>query len=223
MNGTELSDVFMTVHIVQCIVYHRSQSQPGLLKKWTLPPTMEMENLLDEFNPIEACSKFFNEDWTINSARMTISQSAFQKAMNRCRGAMDLALRNSTKECSANEWRYFTLMSIFSSLSGMLSLLCLYLYFKIRAYITKKRGLEKETRVLRQGHTTFAAAAIGGRRRTDIMFHQEPSSKGKGERKKWMKADNEVSTPGPSWRPGMPGYPYPMPKLDLGGEETEAE
>ena len=146
---------------------------------------------------------------------------------------MGLALSTNNKECSAAECRYFTLMSIFSSLTGMLLLLSMYLYLKVRAYIKKKQGLEKETRVLQQGQTSFAAACVGGRRRTDIMFQREPRAspsvfskvkcKGKGQehaKKEYM--ETEATLPTTSYlRPGMPGYPYP--KLDLGEEETEAE
>ena len=68
-------------------------------------------------------------------------------------GVMDLSepeltLHDNTNNCNVESWIYFTLMSIFSSLTGMFSLLSLYLYFKICENI-KKKSLEKETRVLR--------------------------------------------------------------------------
>ena len=77
---------------------------------------------------------------------------------------MDQTLHSNTKECSVAELRYFTLMSVFSSWTRMLSLLSLYLNFKICSYIKKKRLLQK--RVLQDQGTLLALAAayIGGRR-----------------------------------------------------------
>ena len=86
--------------------------------------------------------------------------------------------------CSAAEWRYFTLMSIFTSLTGMLSLLSLYLYIKIRDKIKKKRSLKKEARVFRQGQSSWAVACVGGWRRADFVFTEpmaQQPSKPKGE------------------------------------------
>ena len=120
------------------------------------------------------------------SHKLTISPSTFKKVLQRCRNVMDLVLNNNTKQCSVQEWKYFTLMSIFSSLTGMLSLLSLYLYFKIREKIKKKKSLEKETRVLRQaqGTSAWAAACIGGRRRADFVLQEPMIHQTKGK-KKW--------------------------------------
>ena len=148
-----------------------------------------------------------------------ISPLAFQKAVQRCRSAMELMLHDNTKSCNTETWRYFTLMLIFSSLTGMLSLLSLYLYIKIREKIRKKKSLEKETRVLRQqGMSAWAAAAtIGvGRQRAEYTQQEpvilvKPAKKGKGKKKKLDDNEGETttaSTSNPTWKPGMPGYPY---------------
>ena len=86
----------------------------------------------------------FNGTSKFSNSKVTISLASFHKAMQSCHSLFELALQNNTHECSTQEWCYFTLMSVFSSLSGMLSLLSLYLNFKICTYIKKKRGLEKE-------------------------------------------------------------------------------
>ena len=130
----------------------------------------ELIAVTDDFNAVDTCLSLFQESWTLMNNKRMISLLAFQKAVQRCRSAMELTLHDNTKHCNAESWRYFTLMSIFSSLTGMLSLLSLYLYFKIQDKIRKKKSLEKETRVLRQqGTSVWAAAACigGGRQRTE--------------------------------------------------------
>ena len=107
-------------------------------------------------------------------------------------------------------------MSIFSSVMGMLSLLSLYLYFKIREKIKKKKSLKKEAWVLSQaqGTSAWAASCIGGRRRADFVL-QEPvihqtKGKKKGKGKKTADSGGETSAPAsPTWKPGMLGHPSP--------------
>ena len=190
-----------------------------------------------EFSAVNTCLGFLSESWQHSSSKITISPAGFHKAVQSCCSMFDLVLQNNTRECRAQEWRYFTLMSVFSSLSGMLSLLSLYLYFKIHTYIKKKRGLEKEKRVFWQGQSTWAAACVGGRRRMDLVFPdptvlQTPSSKGKkkGKGKKVEDTLGEVPTASTlTWKPGMPrasyqgaGFPYSMPNI-VDVDESEFE
>ena len=106
-------------------------------------------------------------------------------------------------------------MSIFSSLTGMLSLLSLYLYFKIRDKIRKKKSLVKETKLLRQQGTSAwaAAASIGVGRQWMEYAQQEPvnftkPAKKDKRKKKDVEAEATNSPMAPTWKPGMPGYPY---------------
>ena len=116
--------------------------------------TEELISVAEDFNAVDTCLGLFQESWTTSNNKLMISPLAFQKAVQRCRSAMELTLHDSTKNCNAESWRYFMLMSIFSSLTGMLSILSLYLYIKIRDKIRKKKSLDKETRVLRQQGTS---------------------------------------------------------------------
>ena len=84
------------------------------------------------FNPMDICARFFAKAWTHSNQKLVLLPSGSHKSITACRNVVDLALQANTHECSANEWRYFTLMSIFSSLTGVLSLLSLYLYIKIQ-------------------------------------------------------------------------------------------
>ena len=103
-----------------------------------------------QFNAADTCLGFFHESFSVVNQKLTITPVTYQRVIQRCRNVMDLALHNSTSDCNVESWKYFTLMSIFSSLTGMFPLLSLYLYFKICEKIKKKKSLEKETHMLRQ-------------------------------------------------------------------------
>ena len=92
---------------------------------------ISMISVADDIGAVDTCLDIFQESWTTSNNKLVIAPLAFQKAVQRCRSTMELTLHDSTKNCNAESWRYFTLMSIFSSLTGMLSLLSLYLYIKI--------------------------------------------------------------------------------------------
>ena len=120
-------------------------------------------NAVSDIGAVDECLDIFQENWDTHNNKLVIAPLAFQKAVQRCRSSMEMALHENSKHCNAESWKYFTLMSIFSSLTGMLSLLALYLYIKIRDKIKKKKSLEKETKVLRQqGTSAWAAAATIG-------------------------------------------------------------
>ena len=170
---------------------------------------------VSDISAVDTCLDIFQENWSILNNKLVIAPLAFQKAVQRCRSSMEMALHENSKNCNAESWRYFTLMSIFSSLTGMLSLLSLYLYFKIRDKIRKKKSLEKETKVLRQqGTSAWAAAATIGVGRHRMEYAQQepvnftkPTKKDK-RKKKDVEAETTNSPTAPTWKPGMPGYPY---------------
>ena len=192
---------------------------------------------VSDIGAVDECLDFFQENWDTRNGKLAIAPLAFQKAVQRCRSSMEMALHENSKHCNAESWKYFTLMSIFSSLTGMLSLLALYLYIKIRDKIKKKKSLEKETKVLRQqGTSAWAAAATIGVGRQRMGFtQQEPVNftKPKKEKKRMWKKEADVEsanthTPtAPTWKPGMPGYPYSgyggFNTVIEEGDETEAE
>ena len=109
-----------------------------------------------DFSTADTCAGFFHESGRIIDQKLVISSASFQQVIQRCRQVMELALHTSTQTCNAESWRYFMLMSIFSSLTGIFSLLSLYLYFKICEKIKKKKSLEKETHMQRQQQGTSA-------------------------------------------------------------------
>ena len=188
---------------------------------------------VSDIGAVDACLDIFQENWNTHNNKLVIAPLAFQKAVQRCRSSMEMALHENSKNCNAESWKYFTLMSIFSSLTGMLSLLALYLYIKIRDKIKKKKSLEKETKVLRQQGTSAwaAAATIGVGRQRMGYTQQEPVNFAKLKKDKKKKKDSDMESANaptaPTWKPGMPGYPYSSYSGFGGiieeGEETELE
>ena len=190
---------------------------------------------VSDIGAVDECLDFFQENWNSINGKLAISPLTFQKAVQRCRGTLELALHENSKHCNAESWKYFTLMSIFSSLTGMLSLLAIYIYVKLREKIKRKKSLEKETKVLRQqGTSAWAAAATIGVGRQRMNYNQQdPANFGKPKkekRKMWKREENVESASNPSaptWKPGMPGYPYPgyggFNTVIEEGDETEAE
>ena len=149
-------------------------------------------NAVSDIGAVDECLDIFQENWNTVNGKLAISPLAFQKAVQRCRSSMELALHENSKYCNAESWKYFTLMSIFSSLTGMLSLLAIYIYVKLREKIKRKKSLEKETKVLRQQGTSAwaAAATIGVGRQRMNYTQQDPANfaKPKKEKRKlWKK------------------------------------
>ena len=192
---------------------------------------------MSEIGAVDECLNMFTENWNTLNNKLVITPLVLQKAVQRCRSSMELALHENSKSCNAEAWKYFTLMSIFSSLTGMLSLLALYLYFQIRDKIKKKKSLEKETKVLRQQGTSAWAAAttIGVGRQRMGYSQQEPANfsnfmrpkKDKTKKKKETDVETASSPTAPTWKPGMPGYPYSgysgFGGIAEEGDETEIE
>ena len=56
---------------------------------------------MSDIGAVDACLDIFQENWNTQHDKLVIAPLAFQKAVQRCRSSMEMALHENSKNCNA--------------------------------------------------------------------------------------------------------------------------